>query len=226
MDKLPHKTRVLDIAHISDNVFRIRLMQPKGYRYQAGQYIHLQYKELPLRPYSLASSPSRDDHLELHVKHDPHGQVSHALCTGLAIDQELKISDAMGENIYQDHEGTMICVAGGIGIVPVKALIQEALHNNRDTNIHLVWGVNSDTDLYLNNLFTELSEAHNNFHYEVIIGQMVTEALMRFSMNDLKQAVKLHLCGPPPMIEACQALFLEKGLDQSHILYDPYKVKP
>lgn len=221
MDSLPYKTNVTDLLHISDDIILIRLQRPDGFCYEAGQYIHLQYKDLPVRPYSLASSPSRDDMLELHIKRAPHGQLSSALCQVLTKGDELHISEAKGTNTYQPHEGQMICVAGGIGIVPVKALIEEALHNEQKTSIHLIWGVMTETDLYLNNLFTRLSETHNNFDYQVIIGGVVTDALMPMDID--AQSTKVHLCGPPPMIEACQDLFIQKNLPREHILYDPYK---
>lgn len=218
-----HKTTIIETEILSDDIMAVRLEKPVNYRYEAGQYIQLTYKDLPTRPYSLASAPSVEGHLELHIKRDPQGVLSKFLFDDGKSGEDVHISDANGDNIYQNHDKKLICVAGGIGIVPVKSIIKEVLHHNSAAHIDLFWGVSQETDLYLNNFFFNLSEAHKNFRFDTIIENLVTDMLLDYAVPEAGAYV--HLCGPPAMIDSTKDWFYGAGLDDTQIFFDPAKQK-
>jgi NAD(P)H-flavin reductase/hemoglobin-like flavoprotein len=153
---LQHERRSSDIA-----VFTCRPLQPL--RFRAGQYVSIECRYQPRlwRTYSIANAPREDGTLEFHVRALGAGWVSSALVRRIKPGDLIKLAAPMG-SMTLDHESRrdIVCVAGGTGFAPVKALIDELSRYNRTRFVHLFRGVRNRDDLYDRQQIDELVERH------------------------------------------------------------------
>lgn len=123
-------------------------------RYLAGQHVSVQVPHWPRvwREYSLASAPAPDGLLRLHVRAVPGGRVSAALVHQTRPGDTVVLGRARGRMTADAiRSGHVVCIAGGTGLAPVKA-IAEALTNPARTRpgpaIRLFFGARTAADLY------------------------------------------------------------------------------
>jgi len=139
-----HERRSRDIG-----VFTCRPLQPLEYR--PGQYVSLECKYQPRlwRVYSVANAPRKDNLLEFHVRAFGGGWVSSALVRRLKPGDMLRIGAPMG-SMTLDRRSTrdIVCVAGGTGLAPIKAIIEELTRYNRTRWVHVFFGAKDRDDLY------------------------------------------------------------------------------
>jgi NAD(P)H-flavin reductase/hemoglobin-like flavoprotein len=141
---LSHERRGCDIA-----VFTCRPLQPL--RFRAGQYVSIEctYQPRLWRTYSMANAPRADGTLEFHVRTFDSGLVSSALVRRLKPGDMIRIAAPMG-SMTLDHRSRrdIVCVAGGTGLAPVRALVDELTTYNRTRWVYLFRGVRHRDELY------------------------------------------------------------------------------
>ena len=115
-----HERRSPDLA-----VLTVRPGQP--FTYQPGQYLSVQVLRWPRvwRKYSIANAPRADGTLDLHIRAIPGGQVSTALVHDTQAGDAVLLGPARG-GMVADHSSArdVLCVAGGTGFAPMKAIIE------------------------------------------------------------------------------------------------------
>ena len=121
--------------------------------YTAGQHLTLQTPRWPhvWRPFSIACMPRDDGLLSLHVKAVPGGWVSTALVHHTRPGDELILGPAMGTMTLPAACGRdLLCVAGGTGLAPVKAIIEQVVRNSaaRPRRVFLFYGARKREELY------------------------------------------------------------------------------
>jgi NAD(P)H-flavin reductase/hemoglobin-like flavoprotein len=153
---LTHERRNADVA-----VFTCKPMQPL--RFRAGQYVSIETRYQPRlwRAYSMANAPREDGTLEFHVRAVGAGWVSSALVRRLKVGDMLKLAAPMG-SMTADRRSTrdVVCVVGGTGLAPIKALIEEFARYNRTRWVHLFRGVRHRDDLYDRHAIDRLVARH------------------------------------------------------------------
>ncbi|WP_233221232.1 globin domain-containing protein [Streptomyces carminius] len=139
-----HELRTPDIA-----VLTLRPDQP--YPFRAGQYTSIETPWWPKvwRHYSLACAPRPDGLLVLHVKVVPAGWVSTALVHRARPGDVLRLGAAAG-SMAVDHssDAGLLCLGGGTGIAPVKALVEEVARGGRARSVEVFYGARAGRDLY------------------------------------------------------------------------------
>ena len=141
---LTHERRGADIA-----VFTCRPMQPLEYR--AGQYVSIECRYEPRlwRVYSMANAPRKDGTMEFHVRALGAGWVSSALVRRLKVGDMIRLAAPMGSlTLERKSTRDIVCVAGGTGLAPIKALVEELTRYNRTRWVHLFFGAKHRDDLY------------------------------------------------------------------------------
>ena len=92
-----------------------------------GQYVAVQVARWPRlwRNFSIANAPRASGSLDLHVRALPGGLVSTALVHYLRAGDTILLGSARGEmTVANDCERDLLCVAGGTGLAPIKAIIE------------------------------------------------------------------------------------------------------
>jgi NAD(P)H-flavin reductase/hemoglobin-like flavoprotein len=149
-----HERRAADLA-----VLTVRTREPL--LYQGGQYVTVQTGRWPRvwRAFSVANAPRGDgNELDLHVRAVPGGWVSTALVRDTLINSRLVIGPALGRMTPEAADGQdLLCVAGGTGLAPMKALAEAVLLDDEAAmargegmprSVHLFHGAKNPADLY------------------------------------------------------------------------------
>ncbi|MFE6051557.1 globin domain-containing protein [Kitasatospora sp. NPDC056446] len=139
-----HERRRPDLA-----VLRVRTGEP--YPYRAGQYGTVEHPALPhtWRQYSMGCAPRADNELEFHVRRTGPAGVSAVLVEHTAVGDRLRLGPPRG-SLLPDQDGRdLLLVAGGTGLAPMKAIIEEqSAHRPTGRRVHLFVGARDRSDLY------------------------------------------------------------------------------
>ncbi|NUR30055.1 MAG: flavohemoprotein [Catenulispora sp.] len=140
-----HERRNKDIA-----MLRVRPLGPLDFR--PGQYVSLEcpkYQPRVWRTYSIANAPRPDGTLDFHVRQLGAGWVSGALVRRTQVGDMLRLAAPMG-GMLVDRRSTrdVVCVAGGTGLAPIKAVIEDLATFNRNRWVHVFYGARERDDLY------------------------------------------------------------------------------
>jgi NAD(P)H-flavin reductase len=97
----------------------------------------------------MANAPREDGGLEFHVRALGAGWVSSALVRRVAAGELIRVAAPMGA-MTLDRSSTrdIVCVAGGTGLAPIKALVEELTRYNRTRWVHVFFGATDRDDLY------------------------------------------------------------------------------
>jgi NAD(P)H-flavin reductase/hemoglobin-like flavoprotein len=134
--------------------------------YEAGQHVSLQTTRFPRvwRTFSVACAPRADGLMRFHVRAVPGGWVSTALVRHTAPGQRLVLGPALGTMTLQPAaDRDLLCVAGGTGLAPMKAITEEAIRSSsegRYREIFLFWGARTQDEFYDLPALNELTEVY------------------------------------------------------------------
>ena len=100
------------------------------------------------RPYSLASAPE-DPRLALTVQRLEHGEVSPYLAGDLQVGDRFEIRGPGGRSFswHVEDGGPLLLVAGGAGLVPLRAMLRHRLAQAAEIETRLVVSVRSEEEL-------------------------------------------------------------------------------
>jgi CDP-4-dehydro-6-deoxyglucose reductase len=230
-------SRVVEKEFLADNVVRLMLRLPKAQRLQflAGQYVDVLLEGGKRRAFSIASNPSLENEIELHIRHVEGGDF-----TGFVFD-ELKVRDIMrfegplGNFFVRNDqpERPMIMMGGGTGFAPLKSMIENLLEHDDRREIHLYWGARTEQELYLDELPQHWARDHARVHYRRAISDQAGELRRQAFRGLVHEAVvgdhpdlsgfDVYMSGPPAMIEAAKPVFIAKGLPEDRLFYDSFE---
>ena len=135
-------------------------------------------------------------------------------------------------NILARHS-LAILVGGGTGFAPLKAMLEHAFEIGLRQPLHLFWGVRAKRDLYLDDLPQQFAREHSNFSYTPVLSDplpdddwdgetgFVSDAVVQ-CLPDLS-GHDVYMSGPPVMVEAGHALFMQHGLDETRFFSDAFE---
>jgi NAD(P)H-flavin reductase/hemoglobin-like flavoprotein len=138
-----HEQRTPDIA-----VLVLRTSQRLDFT--AGQSLAV---ETELRPrlwryYTPANTPRDDDTVELHVRLVDGGAVSTALVQAVRVGDVLRLGAPVGDRLVMEHDRDVVLIAGGTGLAPFKALVDQAAQQAVHREILLFHGARTARELY------------------------------------------------------------------------------
>lgn len=225
---------VAAVETLCPEIRRIDLSLPGGgLAFQAGQYINLQVPgcDRP-RAFSIASSPSEPNRIELHVRKVQGGKATTWLHEQLEAGMELRFTGPLGRFFVRRSLGTpMIFAAGGSGLSSPQSMVLDELERGGEAPIVLVHGARTPAGLYHRSMFEQLAAEHDRLTYVPAVSDavegwegergMVHEVLERWFGGKFSGNTA-YLCGPPPMIEACIRTLMKGRLFEKNIFTERF----
>ncbi|MCQ9131087.1 globin domain-containing protein [Streptomyces hilarionis] len=212
-----HELRTPDVA-----ILTVRPDQP--YAFRAGQYTSLETPWWPRiwRHYSFASAPRSDGLLTFHVKAVPAGWVSNALVHRARPGDVIRLGPPTGSMTVDHTRGSgLLCLGGGTGIAPVKALVEEMAEHGTRRSVEVFYGARSDHDLYELETMHGLQRSHPWLEVRPVVDRnglpQLPDALRTFGpWTDCDACV----AGPPGMIHSAVDALREAGVPRERIRHD------
>ena len=192
--------------------------------YRAGQSVAV---ETPMRPrlwryYTPATLPAADGSFELHVRLVPGGPVSSAIVHSAQVGDVLRVGSPVGHELTLDptSQRGLLLLAGGTGVAPMKALLQQLGAESSRRRVHLYWGARYHRDLYDLPALRTLAERAAGVRLVPCLslerfvtspveqGSVVEVALRQGGWTDHE----IYICGSPGMVRGTVAAVREAGL--------------
>lgn len=199
-----HELRRFDIA-----VFRVVTSEP--FPYQPGQSVSMESEARPRvwRFYSMANAPREDQTMDFHVRMVDGGALSMALARGLAVGDRLKLGPPVGALSYRPERGRdLLLVAGGTGLAPIKAIVEQLGALADPPTAHLFVGARTADGLYD---LPELEKLAAGFGWLTLIPVVSGDPRFRGERGLLPDVIARHgnwrghdvyVAGPTAMVEA------------------------
>lgn len=224
---LPCKVATFEYVTQDIVVIRFRFPPTAKFDYLPGQYVDLNFKGVK-RSYSIANAKRESKELELHIRKVPNGQMSELIFGELKDNQLMRIEGPKGTFFLRDSTKPLILLAGGTGVAPVKAIVEELIKNEDSREVYIYWGMPSSEGFYLESLDTIAKEKSNIHYIPVLSGNgdwngrkgFVHQAVCE-DFNSLEQ-YDVYACGSPLMIDTARNDFSEKGLPLDNFYSDAF----
>lgn len=224
------KAGVVAIEALTHDIRRLVLKPAKPIEFSPGQYAQLQFTPEHIRPYSMAGLAG-DAEMEFHVRVVPGGRVSGYVAQSLRPGDAVRVSGPLGSAyLRRQHDGPMLCVAGGTGLAPVLSILRGAVAQGMRNPVHLYVGARSPRDVYGLDELLALQRRHPAMTLHIVAASggdpreqrcgLVTEAIAQ----DFARLTgwRAYLCGSPPMVEATAALVRRLGVAPGHVCADAF----
>jgi NAD(P)H-flavin reductase/hemoglobin-like flavoprotein len=215
----------------SPGVALLKLRPSEPLPYQAGQYVPVQVTRWPRvwRPYSIANAPRPGGLIDLHVRAVPGGLVSNTLVHHSVTGDSVLLGAAAGNMTLGDSERDLLCVAGGTGLAPIKAIIEQALVTpwpRGQRKITLFFGARQQFDLYDLEDLQLLEAACPGLRVLPVLSEEPDYGGLTGMLPDvvgghgLFENADAYICGPAAMVRQTAAV-LAAGIPASQIHHDP-----
>lgn len=217
-----HERRAPDLA-----VLVIRPDRP--YDYEPGQYASIEtpYRPRSWRTYSMATAPSPDGLLEFHVRALDNGWVSGPLVWRAQVGDVLRLGAPQGEMRVDQHSGRdVLAVAGGTGLAPIKAMIDDMTKWNTSRRLTLYFGARHTRDLYDMAALHRMAGLNPWFSVVPVVSEdpafsgeqgLLPDVLARQGYWAERDVL---VCGSPAMTRATHERLVALGTPADRISYD------
>ena len=199
---------ILQFQDVTHDIRIVTIQMPKDrpFAYHAGQYVDIELPGYDPRTFSIANAPRGDHTIDIHIRNS--GQnISHALCSEITQGQGVIVSEAKGRLRMQNKKATVVFLAGGTGITPFLAMMEEV---GNQTPITLYWGMGHEDEFYIRPQRQGLRVNYCVEDYPVD----------RCIKEGFTPDTHFYLSGPPAMVKDSRAKLLAAGVEPSNIFYD------
>jgi NAD(P)H-flavin reductase/hemoglobin-like flavoprotein len=214
-----HERRTIDIA-----VLHVRPRTPL--EYLPGQSISLETGRRPRlwRWYSPANAPRPDGLLELHVKARDGGPVSTALVRLAQVGDVLRLGPPVGHlALDTESDRDLLLVAGGTGLAPMKALIDQVARQGPPRRVDLFVGARTEDGFYDRADLRRLEQEHA---WLTVTCAVSHEKVSSLEHGDIGDVVLRHgpwtsrdayVAGNPAMVEDTVTRLHQHGVPMARI---------
>jgi NAD(P)H-flavin reductase/ferredoxin len=212
---------------------QIDLSEPM--EYIPGQYAELSIPSLSkaIRAYSFAS-PADGKTVEFYIREVSGGELSPIINVQELLNAQVVVNGPVGDFYLRESDAPIVCIAGGSGLAPIKALLEQGLKDKLARDVVFIFGARTQADLYCSQQIASLETRwKGSFKYIPVLSDepmdsswqgargYVTEPLDNL-LTGLEHA---YLCGPPLMIDAAVDVLKKHGILSSHIHFDKFVSK-
>jgi NAD(P)H-flavin reductase/hemoglobin-like flavoprotein len=218
-DVVGHERRTIDVAVLQ--------LRPRArFDYAAGQSVSL---ETDLRPklwryYSPANAPRPDGLMEIHVKARDGGPVSSALVRRVGVGDVLRLGPPVGHLVlHDDSDRDLLLVAGGLGLAPLKALIDHVARKGPPRRVDLFAGFRSEDQIYDRADLQRLEQEHPWLTVTFAVSEDKISGLEHGDIGDVLMrhgpwnSREICVAGPAVMVEDTVSRLIRSGVPTRRI---------
>ena len=209
-----------------------------SFSFVSGQYLTLKTiidGQEVRRDYSISASPSSAA-LTVTIKEIEKGLFSSFANQDLKVGDVLEVATPNGRFTFipnSDHQNTVVAFAAGSGITPIMSILKTVLESSTSQKFVLIYGNKTPQDTIFFQTLLELKAQYpNRLLLQYVYSQTQSDDTLfgridRGNTNyilknliDLETSSAYYLCGPEAMIQTVKEVLIEKGVDESKILFE------
>ena len=219
--------RIVSIEAAAPLVSVVRVRPDDAFDWRAGQFAALRFPDFEIRNYSISNRPGEGE-IEFHIRDNGGGVGAHVASTA-SVGDPVEIAGPFGSAYFRRrHGGPLLAIAGGTGLAPMKAIVEDALATGHAGDVHLYFGVRDEPDIYLEQHFIALTRAHLNFRFVTVLAEPGEPTGRRHGLVgaavaadfQLLYGYQCYVAGPPAMVQACRDALRLKSVPAHDIFAD------
>ena len=220
--------RVGSIVTETPSVKTFRLVPSSGERlipftFVPGQFLNFSFwigGARMNRSYSISSSPEQREHVDVTVRREPRGAVSRHIVDLLKMGDPIEAGGPVGRFTFTGAEAdSIVLISGGVGITPMMSITRYLTERAWPGNIFFIHSCRAPADFIFANDVAAMERSNPKLHVAVTMERpegtdwkgphgRITRELLTQTVPDLASR-RIHLCGPPLMMDAIKALLTE-----------------
>ncbi len=197
------------------------------------------------RAYSMANYPEEYGKIMLNVRIAtpppkstgiPPGVMSSYIFS-LKPGDDVTISGPFGDFFAKESQREMCFIGGGAGMAPMRSHIFDQFKRlNTDRKVTFWYGARSLREMFYEEDFDSIQEAHPNFSWHVALSEPLPEDNWTGHTGFIHQVlyeeylknhpapedIEYYLCGPPLMLQACMNMLYDLGVEDDMIAFDDF----
>jgi len=197
------------------------------------------------RAYSMANCPAEKGIVMLNVRIAspppgstgiPAGKMS-SYIFNLKKGDEVVVSGPFGEFYARETNKEMVFIGGGAGMAPMRSHLFDQFNRIKtDRKVTFWYGARSVREMFYDDQFKKIDAEFPNFTYNVALSEPMKEDNWTGSTGFIHQVlhdeylskhedpteIEYYMCGPPPMINACDNMLDNLGVEKEMIAYDSF----
>ncbi len=198
--------------------------------FKPGQYCLVQLRvdgEMEDRALSIASAPTRSDSVVFASRHSE-SSFKRAFFS-LEPGDPVTITGPLGGFVYDEALSYVVLLSGGIGITPLKSMVEYVCDRRLDNRVMLLFGNRSPAEIPFREELDELDGANPNLTIVHVVSSpeaagevwqghtgRIDEALIRESVSELDRA-SYFICGPPGMVSGLRGTLEQMGVSKEQV---------
>ena len=198
------------------------------------------------RAFSMANHPAEGNRMMLNVRiATPPPKLWNDVPPGLASSyifnlkkgDKVTISGPFGEFFIKETKREMVYIGGGAGMAPMRSHLFHLFQSLKTGRKVSFWyGARSLREMFYDEEFKDIQKRFLNFNYNVALSEPLPEDNWQGPTGFIHQVlhdnylkdhedpteVEFYMCGPPPMIAACENMLYDLGVEEEMIVYDSF----
>jgi ferredoxin-NADP reductase len=230
--------RIVEIVSEAREVKTFRFVSDEPLQYLPGQFLQISVpipdgpRPFTRRSFSISSSPTEAERLQITVKRNPGGVVSNYLHREVQVGTVLPIRAPFGRFTWSEGEALRICLIGaGSGVTPLRAILRSIVARALPVRGVLLVFNRIREDIIFYDEFCEIARSVPGVRVIFSLTDPDPDwsgAAGRLSDSLLDAAFQegrpelVYLCGPPSMMEAAIQILVARGIKTEQIKTEAY----
>jgi len=189
------------------------------------------------RSFTISSSPTRSEAIDLTIKRNPVGTLTPSLFTDIAVGAKLRLKGAQGGYYYdpEKHTEPLVLISAGSGITPMMSISRFINDSGTAHPVTFLFGARTAADIIFHEECRQLEQKSPWFKYVVTLSQPDadwTGSRERLNINHVSANVdnvagsRYFLCGPNEFMESLRTDLISAGVPESSIHTEAFHSSP
>ena len=222
---------ITSIEKLTADMVSVTVTLPEETTYVPGQYALFSTPAVSSgsRSYSFATPP-QGNQVRFFIREVPGGEMSGWANHQAVVGDKVTIDGPYGDFYLRQGSGEMLMIAGGSGIAPVLAILEDAMNHKIDRDVTFLFGARTEKDLCALEDISRISRNWSGrFRFIPVLSEepegsswegrrgLVTDVIPE--LTDISQT---YMCGPPPMLDAAEKCLRNSGMSKDGIYCDRF----
>ncbi len=227
--------RVGAIFQETPSIRTFRLVDPGGHSipfdFLPGQFLWINLPSASgslRRSYTIASSPTQHDFVEITVKQEDKGVVSTLLHSKVIVGDLIEVEAPRGYLTFTGLEAnSIVMIGGGVGATPLMAVLRYLTDRAWQGEIFYLYSCRTSADFVFRDEIEQLQRRHANLRVLATMtraagtvwigpeGRLTKDLIAQFVPRIAK--ARVHLCGPEPMMVEMRRILEELGVSKGQL---------
>ncbi|MCF6764962.1 fatty acid desaturase [Thiotrichales bacterium 19S3-7] len=218
---------------LTHDITELRIKLDEKLDYKAGQYISLTFDDMPnvSRNYSFATPVNADQEVCFYIRHINGGVLSTLIAKNNLLGKCVTLEGPKGDFYLRSKKNNLFFIAGGSGLAPILAILQQALDEDNFRPVTLLFGARTTNDLYQLEKIRQIQKNWpERFEFHIVLSDAYNDENWQGKKGLVADHIKLsdpkntevYLCGPKAMIDHAQETLISIDVEKQSIYADRF----